>query len=797
VIGIKAQAQADPIGPDVQGRLRSGTIDLRAIYETEDSNMELKTVTHFSHGGVYSKRNVDDVIAMIEGSGSDGIRDGLNWGRVEEKRGHYEFSGFRNSYISQVENAGLNVTLTLMPGGNPLYNGGKTVISKKDIAAFADYVVAVAKAFPEVDTIVIGNEFNGLNSNFINGGAATKNIDKRVKIYTNIVEEVNKRLDAADLDVQLSGGALHSVATGYVQAMIKAGTFRHIDTLDFHPYGANPVEVANSLQRLNTVLSDLPEAIRPTLMVTEFGASADPDDPLSNSDYLAKMVAVLADGGVETAAWYAFFDDDRGQIPDMGLYDDRTTPNDMLDGYRFVAGLLDAGAAPSRVDTGPGIELYDFGNGTWLVWGSVQNVTFTGTDLQFFDTCGRPIDPPAGLSDQPVYVQGKDITLTPLTGDGALLADSFYDFALSPDPDGPWSYHALKIKNGRESVLELELMDGQTKMSESWNPYLGQSYSRPLQITADSMVPAGFGTQRQNDRAPVERFTAEADGALDIVGVWTVGAGSKDGVILEIRLNGETLSKETITSGQVVALRALEMLAGDTVDFIIHDGVNATGDYVSRHIRVMTADADLTTDDLITAHLAGGLVDVDVKTNRQPIVIDQRPEDPGEDTDPDSGSDPEPFFDQVHHGTNCDDKLVATRKALADVMFGKEGDDTLNGQKGNDLLDGGSGDDMLMGKNGDDSLSGGTGNDTLTGGAGADVFVFTDLASRDVVKDFDTTEGDRLDLTALDLSPDDLLIRQDGRHTELLVRTDAEDMAIALLHKLDASSLDADGVILL
>jgi serralysin len=53
-------------------------------------------------------------------------------------------------------------------------------------------------------------------------------------------------------------------------------------------------------------------------------------------------------------------------------------------------------------------------------------------------------------------------------------------------------------------------------------------------------------------------------------------------------------------------------------------------------------------------------------------------------------------------------------------------------------------------------LNGGAGTDTLTGGAGADKFVFSSVsdmgngANRDVITDFNTLQGDKIDLTQFD-----------------------------------------------
>ena len=85
-----------------------------------------------------------------------------------------------------------------------------------------------------------------------------------------------------------------------------------------------------------------------------------------------------------------------------------------------------------------------------------------------------------------------------------------------------------------------------------------------------------------------------------------------------------------------------------------------------------------------------------------------------------------------------------------DHLYGGVGNDSLNGDSGNDYLDGGVGTDILNGGIGDDILRGGLGDDQLTGGTGADLFLLQrgDLGS-DTIKDFNFSEGDRIDLSDL------------------------------------------------
>jgi Ca2+-binding RTX toxin-like protein len=85
------------------------------------------------------------------------------------------------------------------------------------------------------------------------------------------------------------------------------------------------------------------------------------------------------------------------------------------------------------------------------------------------------------------------------------------------------------------------------------------------------------------------------------------------------------------------------------------------------------------------------------------------------------------------------------------------GNDTLTGTPGADTIDALAGNDKVDGLAGDDRLTGGPGKDTLTGGTEADIFDIN-IASdsgpgtlkRDVVLDFNQSEGDRFDLATID-----------------------------------------------
>ncbi len=106
----------------------------------------------------------------------------------------------------------------------------------------------------------------------------------------------------------------------------------------------------------------------------------------------------------------------------------------------------------------------------------------------------------------------------------------------------------------------------------------------------------------------------------------------------------------------------------------------------------------------------------------------------------------------------------------SDVILSGDGDDRVHSGAGSDLVLGGGGNDRLFGQDGDDVISGGAGNDRIFGGEGADIFVFGPGSEHDDVRDFDTEQGDQVDLTGFGESFDSFdeilaAASQNGQHT--------------------------------
>ena len=108
--------------------------------------------------------------------------------------------------------------------------------------------------------------------------------------------------------------------------------------------------------------------------------------------------------------------------------------------------------------------------------------------------------------------------------------------------------------------------------------------------------------------------------------------------------------------------------------------------------------------------------------------------------------------DEIYGGSNADTLIGGKHN---DTLFGNWGSDLLKGGMGTDVIYGGQnndtiygemGTDDIYGNEGNDILNGGKGYDTMTGGAGADTFILGGNSKKDIITDFDSTEGDTIDI---------------------------------------------------
>lgn len=125
-------------------------------------------------------------------------------------------------------------------------------------------------------------------------------------------------------------------------------------------------------------------------------------------------------------------------------------------------------------------------------------------------------------------------------------------------------------------------------------------------------------------------------------------------------------------------------------------------------------------------------------------------------------------------------------------LTGNNEANTLWGNAASNILNGGKGDDVLYGGAGNDILIGSAGADILAGGAGADVFRFTSIKDmglgegQDIVLDFNSAEGDRLDFAGL--KGYSLVAGEFNGSKQLRIEQDADDLILYMNVKGDLAA---------
>ena len=289
---------------------------------------------------------------------------------------------------------------------------------------------------------------------------------------------------------------------------------------------------------------------------------------------------------------------------------------------------------------------------------------------------------------------------------------------------------------------------------------------------------------------------------------WAVYRDAMDGVMVDLSTNmgtgGEAMGDTLVNIELVWGSRHDDVIiASSGADLIHGDGGSDTVSYEASEMGVTVS---LVTDNTTTDTTGDGtdaspvmfpdeadpaVADIDPegvpRLNAQGENFDTVPED--EDTNPNvngaagdrlgsienlTGSNQGDMLTgdtnpNVLKGMGGDDTLVGGNEDetgdVGDSLYGGDGDDDLSGEGGEDMLNGGAGDDTLDGGADNDMLTGGAGDDDLSGGTGTNTFIFSpeDGAGSDAILDWDTGTTNRIDLSAFELTPEQVIAALDTR----------------------------------
>ena len=689
--------------------------------------MELGAQTHFSQG--WSLSLLDKAKAL----GIDQIRDSQPWGMVETTAGVYNYTSQLTNYMAKTASLGMDAILTFS-STNALYDSGLTPYTAAGRKAYADYVVATLDKYGDtVKAVEVGNEFNGVN--FVTG-PATSNV---AYYYNELLKTVYQAVKAVHPEVMVLGGAAHSVATGYLTDLFKLGALNYMDGIALHPYRNTPEHVDDELNRLNQVMAQY-GGVKP-IFATEFAQEF--SDPALAPTFLIKMVTQMSAAHVAEASWYAL--QDQAWFKNMGLFDINGVAKPAAKAFAFAENvLLPQGDAVQVATDNPHTLIYRFGADTYVMWGDARQISFTG-EPAFYNAKGEQIAQPTQITEDPIIVRGS---FTYSLGESSVIADSLYDYNEGAFTNGAWSYFA---KTADGAFHDLKMTDTQ------YTSTLQNAYYKPLWISHDGVTPGGSAA---NPYQAVARFTSTTDGAVEIQGSWKVGAGSTDGIDVHVALNGQEIFSKVVTGSFDLSGLYVDLRPSDRLEFLVGPNLTSTGDASSYRVQLVKTTATGVTfagparvvgtagDDF----LHGGAANETLKAYGGVNVMDGGD---GLDTVTYSWATSAVKVDLSSTDAQVVNSLTTDTLVNVENLVGSAYNDSLTGSGGANLLDGAAGNDVLVGGAGDDTLIGGAGADALTGGAGADRFVFKMLTDstngvRDTIVDFRRSEGDKIDLSAID-----------------------------------------------
>jgi hypothetical protein len=500
------------------------------------------------------------------------FRDGIRWSDVERSPGSYTFDKSTTNYIEALGKAGAHLTLTVN-WGNPLYDGGKTPHSDKALIAFGRFTAEVASRYPAIDTIEVGNEFNG--ANFVSGPVRAAGLEKRGRYHLAMVRSVVHAMKPVRAHVAVLGGATHSLPAGYIWPILDSGGAKLLDGLAVHPYTTPIDQLAPQIG----VLRRNPAANAMPLHVTEF-ASRDPDRA---GDDLLRAYATMASLGVRELDWYPLNERGDGHVPLLRRDLSLTSAGKA---FRFIQSKL-AGRTALDKSPNPFTFIHAFGRNAWVIWGAERDISIEGGAVSAFDATGSPLAP-GGLAlseDRALVLIGK----APLRlggnvklGCNPLMADSFHQFAYprAGEATGRGDAFTRFVKRGGQEI-PFGTLPGQQRRGVPWNPYLGRAEMPQLRLSADTMLPAVPGRQG----AIVHRYIAPHSASVTLRARFAPTRESRDGITVEISHNGTSIFRQAGT-GIMEIDRRLNLRKGDRLAIAVGPNGNAQGDLTHYRIRL-------------------------------------------------------------------------------------------------------------------------------------------------------------------------------------------------------------------
>ena len=192
---------------------------LPAGWSKADETMVLGVQTHFS------QRWPGKVWELAKELGVP-VRDAVPWSAVEFEPGKYRIPRHLRGFLENLKRDGQSAVLVFAHPHPDYAAAGQEAAAR----AQADFIAMLLRDYGEqIRAVEIGNEINGLTSN-----------EDQMQIHLEQLRAAHASVKAVDPDMPVLGGAVLSVAIGFLEEFIAEGGGRYIDGIALHPFRPKP-----------------------------------------------------------------------------------------------------------------------------------------------------------------------------------------------------------------------------------------------------------------------------------------------------------------------------------------------------------------------------------------------------------------------------------------------------------------------------------------------------------------------------------------------------------------------------
>ena len=296
---------------DVDGK---PTQPIEARFAIMDPAVPLKEVQDSFFGVCTHYRSTHwplESMDLIARAGIKYIRDEMSWGRVERKKGVFEFDPRFDQYVDHALSLGIE-PMIILDYANKNYDGGNFPVSDEAVKGFAQYCYEVVKRYKgKIRLFEIWNEWSVACGMHGKKGNAPENYAKLIAAAGPAVKKANP--DAVVIGI---GGEHSKHHFDKMEVMFQKGALKHSAALSVHSYRYPKTPEATDLTGEILDVRKLAErhGAKQQIWITEIGWPTHIGTRGSAEAHQARIfvrthVQMLATGVVDRIFWYDFKDD--------------------------------------------------------------------------------------------------------------------------------------------------------------------------------------------------------------------------------------------------------------------------------------------------------------------------------------------------------------------------------------------------------------------------------------------------------------------------------------------------------